>query len=939
MAYKPQRRSYPFGRHSGTPLHDIPEVPQVPVRATKPRTVTPGPNAFAQQAKRVDQHRLESNAFYQQEMARRRVTPPTAVHPALREGFVLDAPLTHLDAAGLRDSGLTTMSPFLESPGQTPPTPPMLLPKGSAQSHPTERGFIEDKREQIQHQNSGSENERTPVFIPTPKIDSSEFGKSASHATPQKKKVGILDWATSTEQAKTPRKNLLDKLRFMTPRSSQVTTATSAQGTSRGYGVYGGGETLPPKAKAVLSSSPHKANLGRTPSQRQGLFSRKRFERPSLETHKSSPAHVPSAPRSAGAQTLSFSDSSGKTPQTAHTTWSDPTYDRHNHSNRAMSQTHSDSGYDKHQTQNKESSTCGVTRSKSLQYYDHTMPPTPPAKNTPPHERERRAQEEKARLILEDHRLASEKRCREARRYLTPKKEMLQTPLSKMQSAIHQGIFADDTPTHETTELIDAEGRTSPRKEVPKLVKQPSVYSMHASFYPNLHDQYTFEEMKNVADGLGLEGLSDLPENFYKRDPNITYSPSVYSDDIGNRSSVIQRSPSTLKQLDTFKHSPSLPAVLENYRPMPSQGTLSEKPSSSSQGTIPLMYSGLASDPSRSDSKEVLHTHHRSTSDIQLPVHSRKQSPSHSRSPRKSPQKELTEVLEDENVPLSLPNYNCPSAMPSPLQILPSATYTPSRNLKLEVDIAPAPASPSPSSTKTLTPSRSRGRIETFKNVGSPIAHVSASAFDKLPTLSPAIKPKFDVLPSTAESDEQPEPQKQEAASSTTPKEATEPTDDQTEQTQQDEPVPESRSKMLIRLIKEQQAEIAILKAEVEAFDARLAATFQPPTPALSSTADSDVGHASSVAHISDHGEESEVVESHLEEGSLAQLGLYHRMRQQRVDQGYSPVHLADIERHEHSDNTRKPKKDRPSDDFRGEVMDMFEMLAQEIRDLKATKK
>jgi hypothetical protein len=148
---------------------------------------------------------------------------------------------------------------------------------------------------------------------------------------------------------------------------------------------------------------------------------------------------------------------------------------------------------------------------------------------------------------------------------------------------------------------------------------------------------------------------------------------------------------------------------------------------------------------------------------------------------------------------------------------------------------------------------------------------------------------------------------------------------------------------MLIRLIKEQQAEIAILKAEVEAFNARLAATFQPPTPALSSTADSDVGHASSVAHISDHGsdhgEESEVVEYHLEEGSLAQLGLYHRMRQQRVDQGYSPIRLADIERHEHSDNTRKPKKDRPSDDFRGEVMDMFEMLAQEIRDLKATKK
>jgi hypothetical protein len=942
MAYKPNRRSSLFARHSGTPLPDIPEVPQAPISAMPHRTVTPGPNAFAQQAAELEQHRYETNAFYQQTMARRRVTPPTDTHPALREGYVNTSPVTHLDVAGMRDSGLTTMSPFLGPLEQTPPTPPVLLPRSGDKSYPTERGFIEDKREQLQHQNSGSENERTAVFIPTPKIDSSEFSRSASYATPQKKKVGIIDWATSTEQTRTPKKSLLEKLRFTTPRSSQVNTSTSSLSTNRGDGVYGGGEILPPKAKAVLSTSPHKANLGRTSSKRKGLFSRKPSDRPSLETHKTSPAYLPNVPRSAGAHTLSFSDATGKTPQTAHTTWSDPTYDRHDHSKRALSQTHSDQGKDNKTQKN---SASGITRSKSLQYYDRAIPPTPPAKNTPPHEKERRAQEEKARFILEDQRRASEKRCREARRNLTPKQEMLQTPLSKLQSALHNGIFADDTPTQDAAEIIDADGRTSPRKDPPKLVKQPSVYSMHASYYPNLNDQYSFEEMKNVTDGLGLEGLSDLPESFYKSEPNITYSPSLYADEPGNRSSVVQRSPNTLHQLSTFKHSPSLAAVSENHRLMPSKGTLSEKPSVSSQGTLDFVYPDLASDPSRSDLKEALHTHHRSTSEIQLPVHSRKQSPSHSRSPRKSPQKELTEALGEEDVPLSPPNYNCPSAMPSPLQVLPSSSYTPARKLKVEVDIEPA--SPTPSSAKTLTPSRSRGRIETFKSATSPIARVSASSFDDLPTLSPSIKPKFGALPSTAESDEQTEPQKQDHASSTTNNNTTDAAQVQQEESQQDAPSPDSKPS-LMQQIREQQAQIASLKAELLEITTHTTPLsqsanllLQPPTPGLSSCADSDIGHASSVADISDYGEQSEVVGSYVEEGNLAQLGLYHRMRQQRVDQGYSPVHLADIERHEHSDNTRKPKKDGLSDDFicKGEVMGMFEELAKEIRDLKAASK
>lgn len=472
---------------------------------------------------------------------RRAATPPTAIHPAFREGFDINAPV-------VRDSGSTTMSPFINATGQTPPTPPILLPKDCFQAYPTDRGFIEDRREHLQHKNSGSDTERTPVFIPTPKVESNEFIKSNSRYTPRKK-VSVREQVDAIEQPKTPKKSFLEKLRFSTPRSSQITSSDSSLGTSRGYGVSGGGEALPPKAKAVLSGSPHKSNLTRAPSKKKGLFSLKSSDRPSLETHKSSPAYTPNTtePRSAGATKVRFSDSTIKTPQTAHTSSSDPIYNReyirHMQAQRAFSQPGTDKVGRKIQNQNKDGSASGVSRTRSLQYIDRSMPPTPPAKNTPPHEKEQRTQREarlgaESRAILEHHRWVSEQRRLEVMKNMTPKKEMVQTPESKTKFPLHQGIFNDYTPTHDTARLVGDDGRTSPtktggygRKELPKLVKQPSVYSMHASFYPDLHDQYSFEEVKKRADGLGLEGLSKLPETFYNCDPQVSYSPSLYSED------------------------------------------------------------------------------------------------------------------------------------------------------------------------------------------------------------------------------------------------------------------------------------------------------------------------------------------------------------------------------------------------------------------------
>jgi hypothetical protein len=973
MAYTPHARSpSPSRRSGGTPLPDIPEASPAPVRPKPARPVTPGPNSWAIQAEKFDKHRLQSNAFYQQEMAKRKLTPPTAIHPAFRANFCLESSVAHTGPTRIRDSGLTTMSPFMQAIGLTPPTPPMLVPTDCFQALPTDRGFIEEHREQIQHRNSGIESDRTPVFVYTPKVSSSEFSKSTIHATPKKKKVGVLDWVASSEQTKSPRKGLLGKLGFTTPGVSQPTASSTSQADSRGYNV--GGETLPPKAKAVLSSSPLKANLGRTPSKKhKGLFSWKTSDQPYVDVHKVAPASAPTEPRSAGALTVNFSDSTGKTPQTTHTAFSDPTYDRHGPSKRAVSQTHSEKGGFKQQVKDKGKNACGVSRTQSLQYIDRTKPPTPPAKNTPPHEKAFRAQQEaKARLIMNHHQMTSEQRSANIIKSMTPKKEMSQTPVSKLTSPLHNDIFEDDTPTHGTARLVGADGRTSPtrygtyaRKEVPTIVKRPSVYSISASLYPDLQDECSFEEMKKVTDGLGLEGLSELPENFYNRSPKITYSASDYADEIGPRpSSIIQTSPSMmLHQTGMFKESPSLPAVWQRHRPTPSRTPLQEKKSGSSHGTIPLVYPDLASDPSRTYLGKALRTHHRSNSDIQFPVHSR----THSSNKNGSPPRKPTDVdfsLLDEDVPLSPPSYSCPSAMPSPLQILPPSAYTSTR--KANVEASPT----SPCSIKTLTPSRSRGRIETFKNTdtdsfkstSSPTARGLNSPFDNFPTLSPSIKPSVDDSPPAAAiPEEQPEPMKHARGSpidvppsAAVPTLHPEPTkhdrgsspisnttDGNDGQQAQQATVGETQLQIMIRRMQTQQGEIAQLRAELLAIGKRHVPHDDPPTRATSSASGSFVGHVTSIGNDND----SDVnftnstpgpTSQYIPDAGLAQMGLYHRVHQQRVDPEYDEADVADMERYQHSNEVRKqPKKDNGLE----EIIDVLGILTRKVKELDGASK
>jgi hypothetical protein len=145
-----------------------------------------------------------------------------------------------------------------------------------------------------------------------------------------------------------------------------------------------------------------------------------------------------------------------------------------------------------------------------------------------------------------------------------------------------------------------------------------------------------------------------------------------------------------------------------------------------------------------------------------------------------------------------------------------------------------------------------------------------------------------------------------------------------------------------LRTIGEQQAIIARLMAENLEIQAKysepsasISQPYKPPTPGLSTTADSEVGYASSTTNMSieEPAEQSEAIAPFVEEGNLAQMGLYHRVQQQRVDQEYDDVQIAELERHDHSKNVRETRTEGPSYEA---VMSMFEMLAKEVREMKA---
>jgi hypothetical protein len=652
---------------------------------------TPGPNAFAQQEARLERHRLDSNAFYQQEMQRRMASPPTIAHPALRQRSASDPPTPP------RESYCTTMSPFINAGTAKESSPPLkLVPSIDHLAQPTMRGVIEERREQLLHEQSGSDEDRTPVFVST-----STFAKSAE--TPKKrsekhKEVTIAEPPVSLP-VKTPKRSILEKLRMNTSfRSSTssppIPTTTEPQRTDDTA-------SMPVKAKAILGTSPtkrkgrtslgaspSKSNLPRSPSKRKGFFGRKSSGVTDSTTSRSKSALSTRSVESE--QPPQIASAVTKTPPTA---FSDPTHYSYNWRNtRNTSTSHSEAGT----ARDAESKTCSIARSQSLKYFDHSIPPTPPTKDTPP--------EEKARREVE---------------------------LSKKSSRLP---FHDDsgTPTKHPSGVVSTSDRLSPTRfgsygyrDNATLVTRPSMYSLHASVVPNLTEPSTFEEMKARIDGLGLEGFNMPPENKRSPKPAGVYSPSVYSTDWNPRPSSA-----------AANISPSTPYPTRHSK------TSSDNKSkgSSSNGEIPVVYPELAKDPSYSDITAGNRGRQYARVRQHLDVSSTSQGQSYACDDKRDSLNSRSSVIitndaeEDLDRPAldSPTSFSHPSATPSPLHCLPATTYKPpARKSSRQAFLTPSQPHTRLDSglgikenSRTPSESRSRGN-KIFDNAPSLPAHLA----------------------------------------------------------------------------------------------------------------------------------------------------------------------------------------------------------------------
>lgn len=579
---------------------------------------------------------MEGNAFYQQELQRRMVTPPSAVHPAFRPRAMSDPPSPLIASTQhMRESTVTTMSTFVNAgKGHSPLL--KLVPSDGQAAQPTNRGYIEERHEQQRHGASSSDGDRTPVYtwVPTPKLTTTEFVEKST-AAPKKTRTSLPKKEVMiTESSKSPKRSIFGRLRMSNLRGSSspyINTLSSAEASLHDSDV-------PVKAQAVLGASPSKTNLTRSPSKRKGLFA----SRKSTEAGDVNPSKVALSHRTTFTdhnEAAHAASTRSKTPQTA---VSDPLHYRLEGSRRIPSQTLSEQGRD----QLKDASKCVVHRSQSLKYLDSAPPPTPPAKDTPP--------DVKARQ---------------------------QAEASKSNRVpVHQ---AESTPSKTPAGIISTNPRLSPtrfgsygHKEMPTLITKPSVYSLHASVVPELTEPTIFEEMKARIDGLGLEGFNLPPENFYHHNPEMVYSPSVYSGEWNGRPQTILRTPLhghhfTTEDLPTLPGSPSRKPEMAHH----------PKESGSSGGTIGVYYPELAKDPSVGDMTSHLRACPSFVMDDGLPNHGRTHSLDHSNSPRDSTSASLFAMPIDDNLreanEASSDSFTHQSAIPSPLHYLPATVYVP----------------------------------------------------------------------------------------------------------------------------------------------------------------------------------------------------------------------------------------------------------------------
>lgn len=458
----------------------------------------------------TNRQRLRGNAFFQEEHARRNATPPTAIHPLLRGRLEeSSSPIDALSKYALdRVSQVTTFSPFISQgngetfhrPASSPSEPLDLIPESAENAIPTHRGVIEEKREQSQWNASGITDERTPVYMPTPKLAFEEPSWRRKSA----------DKRADHERSASPRRGFLDRLN----------TSLGFRSSTNVNQIPSPTVSVPPKAAATLgTSSPSKGLslnlLTRSPSKKKGPGNQSR-QSDFTDASSSTPTSVKQYeyvndriyPVPAGLTTRSRNNDSYSRPTTE--------------AKRIVSDTHISPPP---RSQQEQSGDGGVTRSKSLRdtervheshvdrngllkYYDKQSPPTPPTKDTPP--------EVKAMLDGMPHHRRNNTIADES-----PSKRGIRLSADAYLGPEHAGSTKDGGVAY---------------REAPHVVeKMGSVQSMYGAVVDlggAMKEVMETKMMEPSTPEGKMSGLLDngqLPQTVYKSMSYQVYSPSVYN--------------------------------------------------------------------------------------------------------------------------------------------------------------------------------------------------------------------------------------------------------------------------------------------------------------------------------------------------------------------------------------------------------------------------
>lgn len=402
----------------------------------------------------------------------------------------------------LRASDVTTLSAFVNAGWERErerergrkPSPQRvneqlkLVPEDQENAVPTSRGIIEERQEHMAWTASGQKDDRTPVYVYSPKPDEGPLHSNGSSSG-----------ASGRARSKSPKKKLLDRFNFTRTKSAIKDVQQPLASTG----------DIGPKAAAILGTSVSSGKKSITTTPNTSLTKKTQGQQAFTDGSRSS---FPVDP-------ASFSHRKGVQSYTT-------PLPREKNSKLDQAETNARRVVSQPETSperaiEKAAYACEVARSKSLHYWeDKTAPPTPPTKDTPPELKQKSVSTEAASTSTQSKQLHHGRTC------TMP----AETP-SKQPPALSNGPRL-------TQDKGDAYREWCQARIVDKSISVESLTGTLVTQDDNVTtDRASIEqEERNTYATLGLLDDGCLPHITYSPSPpsyqiRHVYSPSIYQED------------------------------------------------------------------------------------------------------------------------------------------------------------------------------------------------------------------------------------------------------------------------------------------------------------------------------------------------------------------------------------------------------------------------